>query len=95
LLHIGHQPLPKNGILKFITQCPIFVSQLWLDLLFCVFVHGLTPMKKKSSFFVNHQFTWIFAIIDNSNYVLIGLNAMGHESFEVWIGNTSIGHDLV
>jgi hypothetical protein len=85
----------KNGIFVFITQCPMFFSQLWLDLLFCVYVHGLTPMKKTSSFFVNHRLIWISAIINNSNYILIGLNTMGHESFEVWIGNISIGHGLV
>jgi hypothetical protein len=85
----------KNGIFVFITQCPMFFSQLWLDLLFCVYVHGLTPMKKTSSFFVNHRLIWISTIINNLNYILIGLNTMGHESFEVWIGNISIGHGLV
>jgi hypothetical protein len=52
-------------------------------------------MKKPSSFFVNHQRTWIFTAIDNSNCVPIGLNIASHESFEILIGNTIIDHDLV
>ncbi len=64
-------------------------------MLFCVYVHGLTPMKKTSSFFVNCWFIWISTIINNLNYILIDLSTMGHEYFEVWIGNISIGHDLV
>jgi hypothetical protein len=85
----------RNGIFEFIAQCLMFVSQLWIYLLFCLFVHQLALVKKTSSFFVNHWFTWISATIDNLNYVPIGLSTIGHESFEVWIGNTIIGHHLV
>jgi hypothetical protein len=85
----------RNGIFEFITQCFMFISQLWIDLLFCVFVHQWTLVKKTNSFFVNHWFTWISATIHNLNYIPIGLIIIGHESFEVWIGNTIIGHHLV
>jgi hypothetical protein len=73
----------------------MFFLQLWLDLLFYVSVHALIPMKKTSLFFVHHWFTWKSTTIDNSNYVPIGLNVVSPESFEVWIGNTIIHHDLV
>jgi hypothetical protein len=73
----------------------MFFSQLWLDMLFCVSIHGLTPMKKTNLFFVNYWLTYISATIDNSNSISIGLSIVGHESFEVWIGNTIIGHHLV
>jgi len=52
-------------------------------------------MEKSSLFFVNHWLICISATIDNSNNVPIGLSVVGHESFEVWIGNTIIGHRLV
>ncbi len=85
----------RNGIFIFITQCLMFFSQLQLDLLFCVSIHGLTLMEKISSFFVNHWLTYIFIAIDNSNIIPIGLNIVGHKSFEVCIGNTIIGHHFV
>jgi hypothetical protein len=73
----------------------MFFSQLWLDLMFYVYVRALIPMKKTSFFFVHHWLTWISATIDNPNYVPIGLSVVGHEFFEIWIGNTIIHHDLV
>ncbi len=63
--------------------------------MFYVYVRALIPMKKTSFFFVHHWLTWISATIDNPNYVPIGLSVVGHEFFEIWIGNTIIHHDLV
>jgi hypothetical protein len=85
----------KNDICVFITQCPMFFSHLWLDMLFCVSIQGLTLMKKTSLLFVNHWFTWISTTINNSNYVPIDLNVIGHESFEVWIVNSIFYRHLV
>jgi len=84
-----------NGIFVFIAQCPMFFSHLWLHMLFCVYVQWLILVKKTSALSINHQFTWISATINNSNYVPIGMNTIGHESFEVWIGNTILCHHLV
>jgi hypothetical protein len=76
----------RNGIFVFIAQCPMFVSKLWLDLLFRVFVQRLTLVKKTNSFSINHRFIWSSVTIDNSNYFPIGLSIIGHESLKFGLG---------
>jgi hypothetical protein len=51
-------------------------------------------MKKTSLFSINHQLTWIFATMDNLNYIPINLSIVGHESFKVWI-STLLGTPLL
>ncbi len=85
----------RNDIFIFITQCPMFFSHLWFDMSFCVFVQGMTLVKKTSSLSITHRFVWIFVTLNSSNCIAIGLSAIGHESFEVWIGNTIFHHHLV
>ncbi len=60
-----------------------------------VSIHGLTPVEKISSLSIQHQLTCISTTIDNSNNVPIRLSIIDHQSLEVWIGNTIIGHHLV
>jgi hypothetical protein len=59
----------------------MFFLHLWLDLSFCVFIQGLTLVKKKNSLSINHQFAWISITINNSNCIPIGISVVGHESF--------------
>ncbi len=82
---------PKCCILVLIVQCFMLFMQLWLNLLFCVSIHGLNLMKITSMFLVHHWFIWVIDTIHNLYSVPIGLNTICHE---VWMKNTIFCHHL-
>jgi hypothetical protein len=73
----------------------IQLMQIWLNLLFCVSIHGLSPMKITSTLLVNHNFIWVTEIVHNAQNISIGLNIICHETFEVWMRNTIFHHHLI
>jgi hypothetical protein len=64
--------------------------QLKLDLLFCVYVHWLCPMKVIGSFLVNHWFIWVNRIVHNSHCAPNGLDTIGPAPLKVSMRNTTI-----
>ncbi len=82
----------KCCILVLIVQCFMLFMQLWLNLLFCVSIHGLNLMKITSMFLVSHWFIWVIDTIHNLYSVPIGLNIICHE---VWMKNTICRHHLI
>jgi hypothetical protein len=72
----------------------IFLATLAWSTILCV-CPCIDSNEKKTLFLSTISSILIFATIDNSNYIPIGLSVVGHESFEVWIENTIIHHDLV
>jgi len=80
----------QNGITR--PCLPLAFLVLFVDL--CVYPYiesngsnTFTPYE--------HGFTKIPTTIHNLNNVLIGLNINGHETLEVWIGNTLCQHHLI
>jgi hypothetical protein len=80
--------LQQGGICIFIAQGLVLLSHFWFNLLLCVYVHRLGPMEVTCSLPINHGFIGVPTTIHNSNNIPIGLSIIGHEAFEIWIGNT-------
>ena len=69
--------------------------QVVFDIEFGVFLQRLGPMEVESSLTPIDRNLWVSGLVNNPDGILIGLSTVGHEAFEVRLGNTMAGHDVV
>ena len=69
--------------------------QVFTDIGLGMFLQGLRPMEKTSSFFVDHLLRRISTSVYDSNRIPVGLGTVGHETFEIDILHSMHSHEGV
>ena len=73
----------------------VLVLQVVHDIKFGEFLQKLGPMEVAGSFTPIDGNLWVSGPVNNPDGIPIGLRTIGHEAFEVRLGNTMAGHDMV
>jgi hypothetical protein len=73
----------------------VLVLQIMLDIELGVFFQRPGPMEVASSLTPIDENLWISRPVNNPHGIPIGLDTVGHEAFEVGLGDSMAGHDVV
>ena len=73
----------------------VLVLQVMLDIELGVFLQRLGPMEVAGSLTPTNGNLWVSGPVSNPHGIPIGLGTVCHEAFEVGLGDSMAGHDVV
>jgi hypothetical protein len=83
------------GVLVLLAKQSVLILKVESNVGLCVFLEGLSPVKEARSLLVFHGHRCIFVSVDNTDSIPIGLSAICHKPFEVWLKNIVASHNSV
>ena len=93
---VPHLRLKHRGCVAILdAETLVLVFQVVFDIEFGVFLQKLGPMEVASSLAPINGNLWISRPIDNPHNFPISLRIVGHEAFEVGLGDPMASHDVV
>ena len=83
------------GVLVLLAKQSVLILKVESNVGLCVLLEGLSPVKEARSLLVFHGHRCIAVSVDNMDSIPIGLNAICHKPFEVWLRNVVASHNNV